>query len=308
MRSNVPMGARSILLALVAALALPAGARAATTLTVTASGPAYAVVGQGAAYTFTVANQGTDPAMDVMLAVPVPATATLMGTAGDGTCTPGATVRCTIAEVPAQQSATTTVTFAGSQVGATLTITATATASGIAQVASTPIQTLVTAPSVPPPPSALPAPPCANVQRGTLQDDVLVGTPFGDALYGLRGRDLLRGGDGDDCLWGGTGDDVIDGDGGNDRISGADGRDRLIGGVGNDRIDGGKKSDRIDGGPGDDEIVPGTGRDHVWAGSGNDIVNARDGSRDIVYCGPGTDRVRADRRDVLRGCEQVVRR
>jgi uncharacterized repeat protein (TIGR01451 family) len=301
------MGPRTILLTLVAALALPAGARAATDLTVTATGPPYAVVGQGAAYTFTVANQGTDAMTNVALAVPVPATAQLVGTAGDGTCTTGATVRCTLPDIPARQSTTTTVTFAGTQVGVTLTVTATATM-GSSSVDSTPIQTLVTPPSVAPPPAELPAPPCANVQRGTLQDDVLVGTPFGDALYGLRGRDLLRGDDGDDCLSGGAGDDVVDGDGGNDRISGGDGRDRLIGGTGNDRILGGKKSDQIDAGPGDDQIVPGTGRDHVRAGSGNDVIDARDASRDVVDCGPGTDQVRADRRDVLRHCEQVVRR
>jgi hypothetical protein len=37
------------------------------------------------------------------------------------------------------------------------------------------------------------------------------------------------------------------------------------------------------------------------------IDGADDRLRDVVACGPGDDRVRAGRRDVLRGCEHVVR-
>jgi Ca2+-binding RTX toxin-like protein len=62
------------------------------------------------------------------------------------------------------------------------------------------------------------------------------------------------------------------------------------------------------GGPGDDFISPGTGRDLIRAGAGNDVINARDGSRDVIECASGVDRVTADRRDVLRRCEQVSRR
>ena len=38
-------------------------------------------------------------------------------------------------------------------------------------------------------------------------------------------------------------------------------------------------------------------------GAGNDVIDAKDGRREIVDCGPGRDRVKADRNDVLRGCE-----
>ena len=40
----------------------------------------------------------------------------------------------------------------------------------------------------------------------------------------------------------------------------------------------------------------------------DNVINARDGSRDVVECASGVDRVTADRRDRLRGCEQVARR
>ena len=52
----------------------------------------------------------------------------------------------------------------------------------------------------------------------------------------------------------------------------------------------------------------GRGRDRVSGGSGNDTINTRDGERDTVTCGPGRDRVRADRIDtVARDCEIVQR-
>jgi hypothetical protein len=162
--------------------------------------------------------------------------------------------------------------------------------------------------SVPPPPVVLASPPCANPLRGNRDDNVLDGTAFGDRILGLEGRDLIRAGDGDDCLLGGAGNDVLDGDGGNDQLSGGDGRDRLFGGVGNDRLTGGLKADELSGGAGDDQLLPGQGRDRVRGGAGNDVVSARDGSRDVVDCGPGFDRVTADRRDVLRRCEKRSRR
>ena len=68
------------------------------------------------------------------------------------------------------------------------------------------------------------------------------------------------------------------------------------------------KRDVILGGDGDDQLLPGTGQDLVRAGFGNDVISARDGSRDVIECGPGNDAVTADRRDRLRGCERVSRR
>ena len=55
-------------------------------------------------------------------------------------------------------------------------------------------------------------------------------------------------------------------------------------------------------------IEPGAGKDTVDAGAGNDVIDVRGGSVDDVRCGPGIDRVLADRRDtVAADCEHVFR-
>jgi uncharacterized repeat protein (TIGR01451 family) len=85
--------------------------------------------------------------------------------------------------------------------------------------------------------------------------------------------------------------DVLTGLGGNDRLFGLGGPDRLVGGRGADMLNGGAGPDVLD------------------AGRGNDLIRARDRSRDTVRCGPGRDRVIADRSDlILPGCERVARR
>lgn len=73
-------------------------------------------------------------------------------------------------------------------------------------------------------------------------------------------------------------------------------------------VQGSPRADLLRGSRGDDVLRPGRGRDRVIAGAGDDVIFARDGERDVIDCGPGRDRVRADRRDVLRRCEQVTRR
>jgi Ca2+-binding RTX toxin-like protein len=91
---------------------------------------------------------------------------------------------------------------------------------------------------------------------------------------------------------------------------------QLAGGMGNDVLSGGRLSDHLDGGAGNDRVAAaggsdlvrgGRGGDLILAGPGGDIINSRDSHRDRVRCGAGRDRVRADRRDRLRGCE-VIRR
>jgi hypothetical protein len=47
------------------------------------------------------------------------------------------------------------------------------------------------------------------------------------------------------------------------------------------------------------------GNDIVFAGRGPDYIYANDGQRDVIDCGPGDDRVRADKIDLLRNCEHV---
>jgi uncharacterized repeat protein (TIGR01451 family) len=305
------MPVRLVLALLAVSLAVPAAAHAATAdVAVSMSGPQFAVVGTDASYAVTLANAGPSPATGVVLTDTIPNGAELVRTSGDGTCTPGAKLRCTFDDIPAGASAALTIVLSGTTVGATVhhaVLVTAATTDPTPNDHSAAVDTTMTAPSVAPAPVPLSGPPCANVQRGTRDDDVLAGTAFGDTLYGLEGSDLLRGLDGADCLWGGEGSDVLDGDGGDDALWGGNGRDRLVGGAGNDRLYGGLKRDVLVGGDGDDQLFPGTGRDLVRAGAGNDVISARDGSRDVVECGPGTDRVTADRRDRLVGCEQVAR-
>ena len=94
-----------------------------------------------------------------------------------------------------------------------------------------------------------------------------------DRLVGTTRADTLRGLGGGDTLLGLGGDDLLDGGGGNDTLVGGAGADRLVG------------------------------------GPGNDVASVRDGRRDRVACGPGRDRVLADRLDVVaRDCEVVLRR
>ena len=294
-------------------LAVPAGAQAATAdIAVQMSGPQFAVVDADASYAVTIANRGPSPTAGVTLSDTIPAGARLLRTvAADGDCTPGTTLECTLPPIPVGASRVITVVLAGSPVGTRLhhavTVTATST-DPTPDDHEAAIDTLITPPSVAPPGGPLVGPPCANVDRGGRDDDVISGTVFGDTIYGLEGSDLLRGRDGADCLWGGEGSDVLDGDGGDDSLWGGNGRDRLVAGDGNDLLYGGLKGDVLIGGLGDDFIAPGTGRDLVRAGAGNDVINARDGSRDVIECASGADRVTADRRDRLRGCEQVARR
>jgi hypothetical protein len=93
----------------------------------------------------------------------------------------------------------------------------------------------------------------------------------------------------------------------NDRLTGGRGDDALFGGAGNDRVVGGSGRDLLSGGSGNDRLVGGPGRNRLEAGAGNDSINSGNGVRDFVDCGFGRDRITADRRDVLSGCE-VVRR
>lgn len=106
---------------------------------------------------------------------------------------------------------------------------------------------------------------------GTPGNDTVVGTPLGDYLLGYGGNDILRGGPGTDHIHGGAG------------------RDTVYGGPGNDVINGG------------------TGIDTIVAGYGKDTIRSRDGVRDAIFCGPDFDKVIADRLDLVRGCEYVLR-
>jgi Tol biopolymer transport system component len=73
-------------------------------------------------------------------------------------------------------------------------------------------------------------------------------------------------------------------------------------------IQGTRFPDRICGRSGADDIDPLGGKDFVFAGAGPDVINSSDKRADEISCGPGRDRVFADRRDkVSRDCERVRR-
>lgn len=79
----------------------------------------------------------------------------------------------------------------------------------------------------------------------------------------------------------------------------------LIGTPGDDRLVGTPNADRICGRGGNDAIVGGKGKDYLDGGPGNDTLNSRDGKRDRVIGGPGTDLAIVDRRlDSVSGVER----
>ncbi|HYI18426.1 MAG TPA: calcium-binding protein [Solirubrobacteraceae bacterium] len=97
----------------------------------------------------------------------------------------------------------------------------------------------------------------------------------------------------------------LDGRGGDDTLVAGDAADEVLGGSGADAISGGMGDDRLVGGPGPDVISgdrPARCNEYhcdVAGGYGDDTIDARDGERDMIACGEGTDTVLADAVDVL---------
>lgn len=154
-------------------------------------------------------------------------------------------------------------------------------------------------PTTPPPdmgPSdSAPSPPTASPPTGQLRGCTIVGTPGDDELLGTPARDVLCGLGGDDHIHSGGGPDVLRGGPGADELEGQAGADRFFGGEGRDVLIGGSGADRLEGGG---------ARDVLRSGADSDVVLARDGIRDRVHGGPGRDRARVDRRDVVAAIEQ----
>lgn len=99
---------------------------------------------------------------------------------------------------------------------------------------------------------------------------------------------------------------TVTGGWGEDALRGTDREDRLAGFGGDDDIWGLAGDDVLSGSGGADELYGGEGRDVVVGGAGDDFIEAKDGARDYVECGPGTDIASVDARDlVARGCETV---
>jgi Ca2+-binding RTX toxin-like protein len=109
----------------------------------------------------------------------------------------------------------------------------------------------------------------------------------------------------------GRGNDSVDAGPGFDRVRGRPGDDTINGGDGFDRLFGGRGADTVNGGNGNDRLFARArdgASDTVNGDAGDDRIFVRDGTRDVVTCGPGFDRVRADfQDDVATDCEQVKR-
>jgi hypothetical protein len=118
---------------------------------------------------------------------------------------------------------------------------------------------------------------------------------------GGHGADTMTGTGARNVFGGGPGDDVITGGGGDDHLVGATGADNLTGGPGQDLLGGEDGDDTLDGGTGIDRYYG----DDVSAciayscPSGRDDIKARDGEREEINCGPGTDTLEADPSDVI---------
>jgi TolB protein len=123
--------------------------------------------------------------------------------------------------------------------------------------------------------------------------------PLPRPVVGSRAADRVTGTSGAETVRAFAGDDVVRALSGDDTVYGGRGADFLMGGDGADIVYGGHGADKFGGGPGWDTLL---------GGPGNDVVNARDGRRDWIYCGSGRrDSVRANRVDLVQGCEIVAR-
>jgi Domain of unknown function DUF11/RTX calcium-binding nonapeptide repeat (4 copies) len=144
-------------------------------------------------------------------------------------------------------------------------------------------------------PSAVKPPPRPRVCRKVSR----LGNAAWSRLIGSPCRDVLRGGGGQDAIFGLGGRDLLVGGSSKDWLDGGDGGDRLFGQAGDDTLRGDLGGDVLNGGGGSDAF---------FGGQGNDLIQARDDIRDSVRCGPGRDRVVADRGDrVDSDCERVQR-
>ena len=80
----------------------------------------------------------------------------------------------------------------------------------------------------------------------------------------------------------------------------------VYGSEGGETLRGSDLDERITGLGGEDELYGGEGADKLFSGAGDDFVEASDGERDIVSCGPGADVASVDFADlVATDCERV---
>ncbi len=103
-----------------------------------------------------------------------------------------------------------------------------------------------------------------------------------------------------------NGPDGLKGTDAKNEIRGHRGADYIAGKPRADELYGGRGQDEARAGNGRDRVFGGRGRDRLYGGGGNDTMNARDGYKDQVNCGLGTDTAYVDKLDrVNEDCENV---
>jgi Tol biopolymer transport system component len=240
-------------------------------------------------YRIGVANDGNEAAHGVRLEVPpAPEAALLSASTQQGSCTVDGSALCDFADLPAGASAQLTIRFRillRTRWNAVISTHATARASRSEPNERDNRLSLERA-----------FPFCRVPDSETGSQHVW---PSRRSICGTARRDRLVGSSRQEAIYGANGNDVLLGRGGHDYIVGGDGRDEVRGGLADDTIVGGSGGDVIEGG---------AGRDDLYGSAGEDLLLTRDRDRDHVVCGPGRDRVVADRRDdVFRDCERVSR-
>jgi Ca2+-binding RTX toxin-like protein len=98
---------------------------------------------------------------------------------------------------------------------------------------------------------------------------------------------------------------TLSGDSGDNVLKGTSAGDKLKGKGGDDKLKGKAGDDCLKGGSGNDTLVGGAGADKLKGGSGNDTIKAKDGTKDTIRCGDGSDVAKVDPQDSVKGCETV---
>jgi uncharacterized repeat protein (TIGR01451 family) len=306
-----------------------------TDLSLTKTAPQSVTAGENVTYSLGWKNEGPNTGANSTITDTLPAGVEFVSaTTSAGSCSGTTTVTCSLGDVASAATGTVTIVAKTTAPGTLTNNASIATTTGDSNSANNTASANTTVNAPPPPPPVLKNGNCANVANGTSGPDALTGTAKGDLINGLSGNDTIAGLLGNDCLNGQNGNDRLSGDDGNDRLNGGAGKDILTGGIGNDRLtggsgddnlsgsagadvlnggsgkdklSGGSGNDRLVGGSGNDTISGGQGKNSVSAGSGNDVINSVDGKAEKIDCGKGRDKIRADKRDKLKGCESVKR-
>ena len=141
-----------------------------------------------------------------------------------------------------------------------------------------------------------------SLSGGAGYDQVYISGTTGNTLdLSTAGIEYLSAGDGNDnfdgsaqtvelTLDGNLGDDILRGSNFNDTIYGDDGNNTLYGNAGDDRLYGGSGNDTINAGSGNDTINAGDGNNLINGGDGNDSITTGAGN-DTILGGLGNDSI-----------------